>query len=87
MQSILNYQELIHRPEGARVHIINHKQACGLMVFPDGFGAGIGGCFWTVFAQGAKVCDNRGLRSKKSGGLACAWPTGKTLNRSAKELS
>ena len=50
------------------MHIINHKQACGLMVFPDGIGLGIGGCFWAVFAQGAKVCDNRGLRSKN-----CEW--------------
>jgi hypothetical protein len=87
VQSILNYQELIHRPEGARMHIINHKQACGLMVFPDGIGLGIGGCFWAVFAQGAKVCDNRGLRSKKSSGLACAGLPDCILRGSAKELS
>jgi large subunit ribosomal protein L34 len=27
---VLNYQELIHRPEGARPHIINHKTVCAV---------------------------------------------------------
>ena len=37
------------------------------MVFTDGRGQALGACFWGGLADGAKVCDNHRLRSKKRG--------------------
>ncbi len=57
------------------------------MEIPDGLAKGERACFSVAFALGAKVCDNRGLRSKKSGVLAVVSPFDRTIDGSAKELS
>ena len=65
MRSTLNYPEFIHRREAARLHIINHKRPAFLMVFPNGAAGPLWAGRVSEFAGDLKVCDNRGLRSKK----------------------
>jgi len=67
----MNYQELIHSPEGARSHIINHKQVCELMVFTDGWAAAPVPVLARHLLMGSKFAIIAGFAPKKSGGQAC----------------